>query len=138
MPSWVYFMFAVMAWVWIYLIWKRFRIRKLVESRPGENFESFRVSFETEKVPGDILEAVYAKMQFYLVEELPIRANDDLGKVYGLDSDELEDVIGQLLAECHRQLPPNFLELTPVIVHTVRDLALIVEACPKILTRRFA
>ncbi len=130
MPTWAYLLFAAIVWLIAYLVWNEIRVRKLIEARQGETFESFRTSCALEEVPEEILVAVYAKMQFYMFEAFPVRAQDDLGKIYGLDADELEDVINQLLAECHRQLPPNFAELTPVIVNTVRDLALVVEASP--------
>ena len=62
--------------------------------------------------------------------DFPVRADDCLWKVYRLGTEDFEDALDEVLAECHRQLPPNFKELGPVIVNTVRDFAQFVEACP--------
>jgi|GEM_PF-4307336 len=123
-------LFAVVGWVVTSIIWNEKRIRKLTRSRPGENYETFRASFAIDEVPGEILSAVYAKLQSYSNGGFPVRADDCLWEVYRLGAEDFEDAVDDVLAECQRQLPPNFRELGPVIVNTVRDFAMFVEACP--------
>lgn len=135
MPTWGYGLIAVAIAIWIavYAIWQNARVRKMAASRPGENFESFRASFGTDAVPEDILLAVHAKFQGWWsghVDGFPVRADDRLRDIYGMVGEDLEDAISAVLAECHRRLPPDNPKLYPVILDTVRDFALFIEACP--------
>jgi len=121
---------AVVGWIVTCQIWDRNRIRKLAKFRLGESFETFRASFAIEEVAVEILLAVYAKFQSYSNGGFPVRADDCLWKIYRLDAEEFEDAINEVLAACHRQLPPNFRNLCPVIVNKVRDFVMVVDACP--------
>ena len=131
-------LFAVVVWVVANVIWNANRIRKLARSRPGESYETFRASFAVDAVPEEILLSVYAKLQWHSSGGFPSRADDCLWKIHRLGAEDFEDAVAEVLAECHRELPHNFRELGPVVVDTVRDFAMFVEACPIKTTRRSA
>ncbi len=135
MPTWGYglIVLAIAIWIAVYTIRQNARVRAMAALRTGENFESFRASFGTDAVPEEILLTVHAKFREWWsghVDGFPVRAGDRLGDIYGMVGEDLEDAISAVLAECHRRLPPENPELYPVILDTVRNFALFIEACP--------
>ena len=114
--------------------WLRVRTRRLAASRPGENFDSFCASFESGKVPPEVLRAVNATFQEWCsdtVPAFPVRADDDIGRIYGMVDEDLDDAVMDTLAACGRQLPVEEQLRRMQPVHTVRDFACLIAACPE-------
>ncbi len=133
-PFWVYAVLGFVALFVLLMVWDRIRIRRIAASRPGENFDTFHSSFAADDIPPEILEAVYAKFQKScsgVVAAFPVRPADDIGRIYGMIDEDLDDAMIEVVAELDRQLPPTEIlrKMQPVI--TVRDFVLFVAACPK-------
>jgi hypothetical protein len=111
----------------------RVRTRQIAASRPGENYEVFRSSFEVGEAPPDVLWAVYATFQEWCSEtvaEFPVRAADHIGDIYGMVDEDLDDAVLEVLEECGRRLPPDeqLRQIRPIV--TIRDFVLFVVECP--------
>jgi hypothetical protein len=124
--------FVILIAVWTACGWVH--TRRLAASRSGENFATFRSSFEADEATPDVLWAVYAAFQRWCsdaVTEFPVRDTDDIGAIYGMVDDDLDDAVLEVLADCGRKLPfdEQLRRMRPII--TVRDFALFVAACPE-------
>jgi len=133
-PTWAYAVLGLVALVAAGTVWIRVRTRRIAASRPGENFETFRSSFAADDAPVEILQAVYAKYQEWCsdaVAAFPVRAADDIGHIYGMVDEDLEDAVLEVVTGLSRQLPPaeQLRKVQPVV--TVRQFVLFVAACPK-------
>jgi len=116
-------------------IWIRLRTRRIAASRPGENFDTFRASFASEEAPPEVLRSVYSKVQEWCSDAMaafPVRAADDIGRVYRMVDEDLDDAVLEVLATCGRQLPSEreLRCMRPVL--TVRDFVSLVTACPRV------
>jgi hypothetical protein len=130
----VYIVCACVVLLAIGTLWIRVRTQRMAASRPGETFETFRGSFESEEIPPEVQRAVYATFQAWCsgaVVAFPVRADDDICRVYGMVDEDLDDAVTETLAACGRQLPPQeqLRQMQPV--RTVRDLARFVSRCPE-------
>ncbi len=132
MPFWVYAVVGFIALVVVLSVWGRVRTRRIAASRPGENFDTFHSSFAADDIPTEILHAVYAEFQKWCsgVVAFPVRAADDIGRIYGMVDEDLDDAVIEVVAKLGRQLPSaeTLRKVQPVI--TVRDFVLFVAACP--------
>lgn len=117
-------------------IWLRRRTRQIASSRLGETFDTFRASLALAEAPPDVLRAVYLKFQEWCTDAVaafPVRATDDIGNIYGMMDEDLDDALMEVLAECGRKLPSKeqLRQLHPVV--TVRDFVCFVAGCPQVL-----
>ena len=134
MSGLLYVILTIAVLIVVGTIWGQISMRRLAAARAGENFDTFCRSFAWEVVPADVLRAVYAKFQERVsgfgVAEFPVRADDDIGRVYGMADEDQDEVLVAVIAACGRELPPRErLGAMPAVV-TVRDFALFVAACP--------
>lgn len=107
----------------------RKRYRALANERAGESFDSFRAAF-AEDCPINVLWSVYVQIQRWTcVSEFPVRPDDDLETVFGID-EELEDELWYILKRCDRKLPDRLPAHVPIA--TVRDLVAFVITCPEV------
>ncbi|MBN9522982.1 hypothetical protein J0H58_31465 [bacterium] len=84
------------------------RTRRIAAGRVGETFDTFSAGFSPGDAPPEILRAVYAQLQDWCsgaVYAFPVRAGDDLGRVYGLVEDDLDEQVLEVMARCGRRLP---------------------------------
>ena len=133
MPAWAYVILGFIALIAAGTLWGRIRTRRIAASRAGESFDTFRAGFGADEPPQAVLRAVYAKLQRWCsdaVAAFPVRAEDDMGDIYGLADEDLDDMIREVLAEIGRQLPPEatLWRMPPIVM--VREFALFVAACP--------
>ena len=117
----------------VFMVWHHVRIRRIAAARPGESFETFRASFGEQDVAPEVLRTVYATFQKWWphsVAAFPVRPDDDLGHVYGIAGEDLDDAVMDAVAACGRRLPPDeqLRGMRPIC--TVRDLACFVSGCP--------
>ncbi len=105
----VYTGVACLAFFVILSIWNWIRMRRIAASRPGENFDTFRASFTPEEALPEVLQAAYAKFQEWCasVPDFPVRADDDIGSIYGMVDEDLDDALLEALKDCARRLPPE-------------------------------
>jgi hypothetical protein len=130
----VYFVGAWLVLVVAGTISIRARTRRIAASRSGESFHTFRVSFDQDDAPPEVLRAVYAKLQEWCLDAVaafPVGPDDDVGRVYGMVDEDLDDVVLEVLATCGRRLPAEerVRRMQPVV--TVRDFVRFVARCPK-------
>lgn len=132
MPIWSY---AILGFVAIILAGSavlRFRSRLIARGRAGENYETFRSAFISDVVSEEVILAVYKKFQNWesdAVRGFPVRASDDIGKIYGMVDDDLDDAVLDVLKQLNRNIPSpaETRNMKPVV--TVKDFALFVESC---------
>ena len=134
MPTWAYAVLGFVALIAAGTVWIRVRTRRIAASRPGENFDTFHSSFAADDIPAEILQAIYAECQEWCsdaVAAFPVRAADDISRIYGMVDEDLEYAVLDVVQELDRQLPPAEMlrKVQPVV--TVRDFVLFVAACPK-------
>ena len=109
MPTWAYAVLGFVAWVVAGTVWIRVRTRRIAASRPGENFDTFHSSFAADDIPAEILQVVYAECQEWCsdaVAAFPVRAADNISRIYGLVDEDLEYAVLDVVQELDRQLPP--------------------------------
>ncbi len=131
MPTCVEYMLGFLVLLVAGSVWIHVRTRRIAASRPGENFDTFRSSFRPDEAPEDLLRIVYATFQqSSVVAAFPVRADDDIGDIYGMVDDDLDDTILEVVAGSGRVLPPveQLRRMRPVV--TVRDLVSFITACP--------
>jgi hypothetical protein len=65
-----------------------------------------------------------------VVTGFPVRADDDIGRVYGMVDEDLEEAVLGVVAACGRWLPPGeeLRRIGPVV--TVGDFVRFVQSCP--------
>jgi hypothetical protein len=134
MPTWAYFVLGFIALIAAGTVGIRLRTRRIAASRAGEHFGTFCSAFRAEEVPVEVLRAVHGRFQEWCsdaVDEFPIRAADDIGDIYGMVNEDLDEALVEVVAGCGRQLPPTGELHQMHRVITVRDFALFVSACPK-------
>ncbi|MFM8272812.1 MAG: hypothetical protein ACKODX_10825 [Gemmata sp.] len=125
---------AVVAFLFVVHFWDRLALRRLAARRAGESFDTFRAALADEGAPEYVLRGVYGLLQGFAaraVADFPVRAEDHIKGVYGMDDAEVEQGVRRLLAECGYRYPAaeQFAQMPPV--HTVRDLVRAVLKCPK-------
>lgn len=115
-------------------IYHRFRIQRIARSRSSETFNNFKSSFSENQIPEEILLAVYTRFQEWeadIVDDFPVRAEDNIGKIYGMVHEDLEDTLIKVLNGCNRQLPPHNQLYYTNQISTIKDFVLFIASCPK-------
>ncbi len=131
----VYVALALVVLVAVGVIAERHRTRRIAAGRVGETFDTFVAGFSSGDAPPEVLRAVYAQLQDWCsdaVDAFPVRAEDNLRRVYGLIEEDLDDQVLAVVARCGRRLAPaeRLRDITPV--ETVRDFVRFVAACPEV------
>jgi hypothetical protein len=88
----------------------RARQRELLALRPASTYEEYQSAFRLEDVSPCIVDCTYAYLSRRLArngQPFPVLANDLLYDVYGIDEEELEDMISDILSQCHRLPAPG-------------------------------
>jgi len=134
MLTYLYFVLGFVVLIVVWTIALRVRTRRIAEARAGENYDTFRSSFGADEASQKVLGAVYSTFQKWCLDavaEFPVRATDDIGVIYGMVNEDLEDAVLEVLTECARRLPPaeQLERMRPIV--TVRDFVLFVVACPE-------
>ncbi|WP_353928952.1 hypothetical protein WJM97_11490 [Okeanomitos corallinicola TIOX110] len=98
--------------------------KKLKKERQGENFTTFMTYFSEKEVPENVCFQVYSYLQNSDIKlhDFPIRPTDDLGKVYGICEEDLDEAVLEIARNCGCPILNinNNRELTSV--KTVEDL----------------
>lgn len=98
--------------------------KKLKEERQGENFTTFMNYFSEKEISENICFQVYRYLQNSDIKlhDFPVRPTDDLGTVYGICEEDLDEAVLEIARNCGCQISNinNNRELNPV--RTVEDL----------------
>ncbi len=110
----------------------RFRSRSIARNRSGDSFQTFRSEFSNDDASEEVILAVYMVFQDWesdAVVDFPVRANDDIGKIYGMVDEDLDDAVLDVIKRLNRHAPSpgEVCNMRPVT--TVRDFVLFVDSC---------
>ncbi len=98
--------------------------KKLKQERQGENFTTFMNHFSAEEISEDICFQVYSYLQDSDIKfhDFPIHPTDDLGKVYGISEEDIDESVLEIARNCSCQISSinNIREMNSV--RTVEDL----------------
>jgi signal transduction histidine kinase len=84
----------------------RRREKKLADSRPSENVETFVASFRTEVQP--IARAMYAEFQQYALSgHVPLRKSDLAAKTLSLEKEDLDDALQRVANQFECRKPTS-------------------------------
>ena len=127
------FIFSLLVVVSSFLIY-RFRFRRLMQTRAGLSICQFARSFDYRHVDTKIIRAVYEGFQReaqHSVKDFPVKASDDIAKVYGMVGEDLEEFAEELAGELGRRW--GEFEENPLYgqVTLVGDLVLFLNRQPK-------
>ena len=112
------------------LYWSaRSRRVKMNALRSGVNEETFVDALEVDGFDRFISSSTYRYMQEHQNVHFPIHSDDLLDEDLGLDSEDVEQSIRELLIECGRVYQPG-LKHTPIV--TVEDLVRLLQASPRV------
>jgi hypothetical protein len=72
------------------------------EERQGENFTTFMDYFLGEEIPENICFQIYTYLQSVDInlQDFPIRPTDDLGTVYGICEEDLDEAVLEIARRC--------------------------------------
>lgn len=105
-----------------------------LKKREGLSICNFAREFNPRETDIWIIRAVYEQIQDYFAEDrkLPIKASDDLIKDLGFESEDIEDIAGEVAQRTNRSLE-NY-EINPYYgkVNTARDMVLFFNNQPKL------
>lgn len=118
-------------------IYEYVRFKRLAKKREGLSICEFARSFDCRRVDTKIIRAAYEGFQNWAgfgIKDFPVMASDDVYKIYGMESEDLEDFGGELAEKVGRSW--NALESNPLYgkVNTVRDLVLFLDHQPKVIS----
>lgn len=97
----------------------------LARERDGESLCTFVRSFDYRTIDTWILRAVYEELQSYFgtcPPIVPIRADDDIDRMLGIDPEELEYLLTVIAYRCGRSIDVSPDEASLVRIQTVSDL----------------
>jgi hypothetical protein len=125
--SWLQFAIAVAGILGLaiaLLTWRASaRLRRIERSRVGESFSDFATSFSSGRVPERVLREVYvAVQQPRKLPTFPVHAADNLGEVFGIVDEDLNDLVLSLLKRLQCRVPGPSEEVLGRSVETVGDL----------------
>jgi hypothetical protein len=131
---WLLVLGTVIAGVVVYLLidaLRKRRVRRLARSRPAHSIDVFAASLRPD-VPENVARAVYQRLQAWqawAVPGFPVNAADDLGEVYGIVGEDVDELCRDLLEDCRVAPPPPEVIAALPGVSSVSDLARFVVAC---------
>ncbi len=100
----------------------------MLRGRQGRTERTFVRELKTRGFDADIARATYRYLQEWQNVEFPIEPSDDLDLDLGLDSEDLNQTLRDLLAETGRVYLPGLLH-SPLI--TVEDLVRYIQILPR-------
>lgn len=111
------------------------QFRWLARKRKGLSICQFARSFDYRRVDTKIIRAAYEGVQYWGVvgvKNFPVMVSDDVYKIYGFDSEDLEDLGQEIAGKTGRSWKDA--ESNPLYgsVNTVRDLVLFLNFQPKL------
>lgn len=111
------------------------RFSRLARERAELSICHFARSFDYRRVDTKIIRAAYEGFQEWAgggVKNFPVMASDDIGKLYGMANEDLDDFAEELTRKTGRAWAE--LEQNPLYgkVITVRDLVLFVNSQPEV------
>ncbi len=118
----------------ISLIIDYIRFSRLAKERAEFSICQFARSFDYRRVDTKIIRAAYEGLQAWAgggIKHFPVMATDDIGKLYGMVDEDLDDFAKELAEKTGRDW--DSLEQNPLYgkVITVRDLVLFVNFQPR-------
>jgi hypothetical protein len=120
--------FAILMGIAMVYLSAKSRRASLVRDRSGRTEETFADYLAAYGFDPEIARTTYRYLQEHQKVRFPIEPADDLDRDLGLDGEELEQVVRDLLAETGRQYLPGLLE-SPLV--TVIDLVRHIQASPR-------
>jgi len=120
--------FSLLMGLAMLLVSARSRRSALLRARKGRTEETFAQELAEHGYDSEIARTTYRYLQERQRVGFPIRPMDDLDVDLGLDSEDLQHVIQELLAKVGRSYLPGMLSSPPV---TVVDLIRAVQASPR-------
>lgn len=128
-----YFIYAAAAFVVIYTVVTivgHIKDHRIYRSRKDDKIEDFVNHFVGQGVSGSLALSVYNHLQNWMsLKDFPVRPQDDLAKIYGID-DDLEDLIVEVAEANDRVVPPEP-DPWPEPIGTVEDLILLIASFPR-------
>lgn len=129
--SWICAGFVVLIAAMTFIL--RIRNRRIAATRTGDTFEKFANSFSEIEAAPEVIRLTYLKLQEWMadsVDAFPVRADDDIGRVYGMVDTDLELALIEVIDALGRELPAKAVieRMTPI--DTVQDFVRVVQACP--------
>jgi hypothetical protein len=117
-----------------FVVADHFRFKRLAKQRAGLSICQFVRSFDYRRVDTKIIRAVYEGLQNWTsfgIKGFPVMAGDDIGKVYRIGDEDLDDLAKELAERTRRSWVD--LEANPLYgqVTTVRELVLFLDHQPK-------
>ena len=120
--------FAILMGLAMVYISAKNRRSALTKNRSGRTEENFAEHLATYGFDPDIARTTYRYLQQEQGIDFPIEPMDDLDRDLGLDNDEVNTSLRDLLAENHREYLPGLVDSPPI---TVVDLIRYVQASPR-------
>jgi hypothetical protein len=105
----------------------------VVRRRPRHTRDTlgpFLRHFDARGVPADVSSMLHRHLQRWMSDagkSFPVRAGDDLAKVYGIEPEDVGTTVDLLLTECGRRRGEA---VGGERIATVEDLVLFVASCP--------
>lgn len=122
----LYILLLVLLACALFAILSRARYRKLTRRRTeaGGSFETFRDELR-DRGSDPVLRIVYEHFSAMTGTGMPVRASDDLGKIYGIVDDDVPDELNDLADQCGvpRPRPEEAYR-----VQTVADAVVLIES----------
>ena len=112
----------------LYVSARQRRVR-MNQVRSGVNEDTFVESLEVDGFDRNLARSTYRYLQQRQNVHFPIHAGDDLDEDLGLDSEDVDQTIRELLAETERLYQPG-LKHMPIV--TVEDLVRFLQASPRL------
>lgn len=111
-------------------LWMHYRQRRLAQVREGQGFNEFAAYFEGEGIPLYRLRDVFIYFQdWQTVKDFPVSAEDDIGDVYGICDEDLDDAVEDLAKAWRVKLPDPAEARRLPPVRTVADLVRFLAGC---------
>lgn len=116
------------------IIRDRIRFHRLACARSGQSICQFARSFKRREVEPVIIRTCWEAFQQQApVQNFPVYASDPIGRLYGLESDDLDDLVKEIAAKLGRSLKNTMANPFYSKVSSVGDLVLFLNAQPKLL-----
>jgi hypothetical protein len=121
----------------IFALWamQRFedrRLRALAASRRPWSYSEFQSHFHSVAITDAELRTIVRFIQEWLSEtkHFPVESSDEIGAVYGIIDDDLDEMVIKVVRKCGRKLPGQAALDTMEPIRTVGDLVRFVASCP--------
>ena len=120
--------FAILMGIEMVYLSAKSRRSALVRDRSGKNEDTFTDYLAAYGFDPEIARTTYRYLQERQRVSFPIEPTDDLDRDLGLDGEDLDRTVRELLAETGREYLPGMLD-SPLV--TVVDVVRYIQACPR-------